>query len=304
VGSLDGRVAIITGAGRGLGREHALLFAAEGAKVVVNNRVGAADASRPDLGPGHDVVEEIRAANGEAVLNTDDVADFEGARNLVRTAVDAFGGLDVLVNNAGILRDRMLVNMTADEWDESVRVNLRGHFCPTRWAADYWRSEAKAGRPRDASIVNTLSTSGLWGNTGQANYGATKGGIAALTLISQLELAQYGVRCNAISPSARTRMTARGLSGEAPPPDPTFDPRDAANISPFVAYLAMESCRVAGKLFFVRAGEVHVFQPWTLAGHVATDHRWTVSELASLAPFGDLEFETGSSIIRSAPLTS
>src|SRR5262245_9929409 len=283
--SLDGRVAIITGAGRGLGREYALLFAQEGARVVVNNRVGSQDCSRPDLGPAHDVVEEIRAAGGEAIVNTDDVADWDGAHRMVRQAIDEYGALDVLVNNAGILRDRTIVNMTPEEWDEVVRVNLRGHFAPTKWAATYWRDEAKADRPRAASIVNSVSGSGLFGMPGQSNYGGTKSAIASLTLISQAELDRYGVRTNAVSPSARTRVTegGRGVTG---PTDGSFDFRHPGNIAPFVAYLATADCPLAGKVFFVRAGEVHLFHPWKISEHhVAVPERWTVAELQERNPF-------------------
>jgi NAD(P)-dependent dehydrogenase (short-subunit alcohol dehydrogenase family) len=305
MGALDGRVAIITGAGRGVGREHALLFASEGAKVVVNNRTGASDATRPELGLAHDVVDEIRAAGGEAIPNTDDVADWDGAKRLIQTALDAYGDLHVLVNNAGILRDRMLVNMSPEEWDEVMHVNLRGHFCPTRWAAEHWRDQSKAGREVKASIVNTASGSGLWGNPGQANYGASKGGVASLTMISQMELERYGVRCNAISPSARTRMTLPGLSQR---PDETvgdFDIRDPANISPFVAYLATENCPIKGKVFFVRAGEIHLFQPWTLVDHIAVDRRWTLADLEREAiRFASVDFDTGSWLIREPPFTS
>ena len=187
MGALDGRVAIITGAGRGIGREHALLFAAEGAKVVVNDLGGGRDGTGADGGPAHEVVEEIRAAGGEAVANTDDVADWEGAQRIVNAAVETFGDLHVLVNNAGILRDRMLTNMMPSEWDDVVRVHLRGHFMPTRWAATYWREQSKAGKPVKASVINTSSTSGLFGNAGQTNYGAAKTGIATFTQIANTE---------------------------------------------------------------------------------------------------------------------
>ena len=196
--------------------------------------------------------------------------------------------------------------MTPEEWDEVMRVNVRGHFCPTRHAAGYWRDQSKAGREVKASIVNTVSGSGLWGNPGQGNYGVSKGGVASFTLICQLELERYGVRCNAISPSARTRMTEPGLarSGERTA-EGDFDIRDPANISPFVAYLATESCPIKGKVFFVRAGEIHLFQPWTLVDHIAIDRRWTLAEVARQAErFASVEFETGYSLIRKPPFTS
>ncbi len=207
MGSLDGRVAIITGAGRGLGREHALLFAAEGAKVVVNDRGGTNEGTGEDESPANDVVAEIQAAGGEAVANTDDIADWLGAQNLVNTAIDAFGGLDILVNNAGILRDRVLVNMSEEEWDAVIRVHLKGHFAPSRWAAAYWREEAKSGREKPRNIVHTSSTSGLFANPGQSNYGAAKSGIATFSQILAKELVRYGVKSNCIAPAARTRLT-------------------------------------------------------------------------------------------------
>src|SRR5436853_1386947 len=207
MGALDGRVAIITGAGRGIGREHALLFASEGAKVVVNDLGGANDGSGSDQTPAQEVVEEIKAMGGEAVANGDNVADWEGGQRLVNAAVEAFGDLHVLVNNAGILRDRVLVNMTEEEWDAVIHVHLKGHFVPTRWAAAYWREQSKAGKQVKASIVHTSSTSGLLGNPGQTNYGAAKAGIGAFTVIAAMELERYGVRVNAIAPAARTRMT-------------------------------------------------------------------------------------------------
>ena len=207
MGALEGRVAIITGAGRGIGREHALLFAAEGARLVVNDLGGAIDGSGDDRSPAEQVVDEIRAMGGEAVSNSDDVASWDGAQRLVGAAVDAFGELHVLVNNAGNLRDRMLVNMSEEDWDAVIHVHLKGHFLPTRFAAAHWRERVKSGETVTAAIVNTSSTSGLLGNPGQTNYGAAKAGIAAFTVIAAQELARYGVRVNAIAPAARTRMT-------------------------------------------------------------------------------------------------
>ncbi|HWC37611.1 MAG TPA: SDR family NAD(P)-dependent oxidoreductase, partial [Acidimicrobiales bacterium] len=233
MGALDGRVAIITGAGRGIGREHALLFAQEGAKVVVNDLGGAMDGSGDDRSAAQKVVDEIKATGGEAVANADNVADWEGGRRLIDTAVEAFGDVHVLINNAGILRDRMLVSMDEAEWDAVIHVHLKGHFVPTRWAANYWREQSKAGKEVDAAIVNTSSTSGLIGNPGQSNYGAAKAGIAAFTVITAQELQRYGVRVNAIAPAARTRMTEAtpGLSDvvKAPTDTAKFDVWDPAN---------------------------------------------------------------------------
>ena len=288
MGALDGRIAIITGAGRGIGREHALLFAAEGAKVVVNDLGGALDGSGDDRTPAQQVADEIVAAGGEAVANADDITDWEGGKHLIDTAVEAFGDVNVLVNNAGILRDRVLVNMSEAEWDAVVQVHLKGHFVPTRHAAAYWREQSKAGKEVHAAVVNTSSTSGLLGNPGQANYGAAKAGIAAFTVITAEELSRYGVRVNAIAPAARTRMTEQtpGLSNIVQvPSDPSvFDKWDPANISPLVAYLATEACPITGRVFFVQGGQVRLFQPWTMTETIEKDDRWTVAELAAEMP--------------------
>jgi len=288
MGALEGRVAIITGAGRGIGREHALLFAAEGAKVVVNDLGGAVDGSGDDRTSAEQVVDELRAMGAEAVASGDDVASTEGARRLIATAVDTFGDLHVLVNNAGILRDRMLVNMSEEDWDSVIHVHLKGHFLPTRWAAAFWRERTKDGRAVSASVVNTSSTSGLLGNPGQTNYGAAKAGIAAFTVIAAQELARYGVRVNAIAPAARTRLTEQtpGLGDivRAPRDPGSFDVWHPANISPLVAYLATESCPVNGKVLFVQGGQVRVFQPWTMTDTLEKNDRWTVDELAKELP--------------------
>ncbi|MGH9103390.1 MAG: SDR family oxidoreductase [Acidimicrobiales bacterium] len=288
MGALDGRVAIITGAGRGIGREHALLFASEGAKVVVNDLGGSLDGEGDDGGAARQVADEIRSLGGEAVANCDDVADWEGGQRLVNAAVETFGDLHVLVNNAGILRDRVLVNMTEDEWDSVIHVHLKGHLVPSRWAAAYWRERSKAGSTADASIVNTSSTSGLLGNPGQTNYGAAKAAIAALTVIAAQELSRYGVRVNAIAPAARTRMTVAtpGLSDLVKPPanPDTFDTWNPANVSPLVAWLASERCSATGRVFFVQGGKVQLFQPWTLTSTIERDRRWSVAELESEMP--------------------
>jgi NAD(P)-dependent dehydrogenase (short-subunit alcohol dehydrogenase family) len=284
MGALDGRVAIFTGAGRGLGREHALLFAAEGASIVVNDLGGSSDGSGADTGPAHDVVAEIEAMGGRAVANTDDITDWDGGQRLVQTAIDTFGDLHVLVNNAGILRDRFLFNMAADEWDAVIRVHLRGHFVPTRHAAEYWRNRSKAGNPVKASVINTSSPSGLFENPGQSNYGAAKAGIATFSNIIAKELDRYGVRVNAIAPVARTRLTLEtpGWGDRiGPPEDGSFDSWDPANVSPIVAWLATEDCTATGKVFMVRGGQVETIQSWTRAGSVSKEGRWTIAELAT-----------------------
>jgi len=283
MGALDGRVAIITGAGRGIGREHALLFAAEGAKVVVNDLGGAPDGTGDDRTAAEQVVDEIKAMGGEAVANADNVADWEGGQRLVNTAVEAFGRLDVLVNNAGILRDRVLVNMTEEEWDAVIHVHLKGHFVPTRWAAAYWREQSKAGNEVKASVINTSSTSGLLGNPGQTNYGAAKAGIASFNIICAQELIRYGVRSNCIAPAARTRLTEStpGLGDMVKAPDDPgrFDVWDPANISPVVAYLATADCPFNGKTFFIQGGSVKQMVPWHMGDGIEKDDRWTVAEL-------------------------
>jgi NAD(P)-dependent dehydrogenase (short-subunit alcohol dehydrogenase family) len=296
VNTLHGRVAIITGAGRGIGREHAILFAREGAKVVVNDLGGNPDGTGADTAPAQQVVDEIVAAGGEAVANYDDVSDWEGAQRLINQAVEHFGDLHVLVNNAGILRDRMLTNMSEEEWDAIMRVHLRGHFCPTRHAASYWRDQSKAGKEVPRAVVNTSSTSGLFGNRGQTNYGAAKTGIATFSIIADAELARYGVRVNAIAPAAATRLTAtipRERPQDAPPED-VWTNMHPANISPFVAYLSTEGCPVHGRVFFVQGGEVYLFQPFSIVDHISKEGFWTVEELQKEAGrFAEREFDLG-----------
>jgi NAD(P)-dependent dehydrogenase (short-subunit alcohol dehydrogenase family) len=288
MGALDGRVAIITGAGRGLGREHALLFASEGAKVVVNDLGGNIDGTGDDRAPAQQVVDEIKAAGGEAVANVDNVADFDGAKRLIDTAIDTFGELHVLVNNAGILRDRVLVNMSEQEWDAVIHVHLKGHFCPTHHAAVYWREQAKAGKEVKAALVHTSSTSGLLGNPGQANYGAAKAGIAAFSDICAKELGRYGVRAYRIAPAARTRLTLQtpGLGDAVKEPEDAskFDVWDPANVSPMVAYLATEGCELTGQCFLVQGGLVQYFQPWTLTAKLEQQERWSVAALGEHVP--------------------
>lgn len=284
VGTLDGRVAIITGAGRGLGREYALLFAAEGAKIVVNDLGGPADAG-DSRSAAFDVVEEICAAGAEAVANTDSVADWAGAQRMVEQAVNEFGDLHVVVNNAGILRDRTLVNMSEQEWDAVIAVHLKGHFCLTRHAAAYWREQAKAGATIDRSLIHTSSTSGLFANPGQSNYGAAKTGIATFSQIVAKELSRFGVRSNSIAPAARTRMTAR-LLGDEPVdlPADAFDPWDPANVAPMVAYLATEACEFTGETFHVVGDRVTRLQSWSAVESVWRGTKWTVEELIAEAP--------------------
>jgi NAD(P)-dependent dehydrogenase (short-subunit alcohol dehydrogenase family) len=284
MGALDGRVAIITGAGRGIGREHALLFAAEGAKVVVNDLGGANDGTGNDLTPAQQTVADIKAMGGEAVVNGDNVADWEGGQRLVNAAIEAFGDLDIVVNNAGILRDRVLVNMTESEWDSVVEVHMKGHFVPSRWAAAYWREQHKAGVTKPRHLVHTSSTSGLFSNPGQGNYGAAKSGIATFSQICAKELARYNVKSNCIAPAARTRLTLAtpGLDDviAAPKDAAVFDVWDPANISPLVAYLASESCEFTGETWFVQGGTVKRVKSWEFDQTVERNDRWTVADLA------------------------
>jgi NAD(P)-dependent dehydrogenase (short-subunit alcohol dehydrogenase family) len=274
---LSGRVAIVTGAGRGLGREHALLLADLGASVIVNDRGVASDGSGADEGPAAAVVAEIVAAGGSAVANGDDVSDWEGARRLIGLAVAEFGALHVLVNNAGILRDRTIAALEPEELDDVVRVHLRGHMATTHWAAAYWRDASKRGEQLRPSLINTTSLSGLVGNFSQAAYGAAKAGIAALTVMAQLELERYGVRCNAIAPAARTRLTANStvISGI----DKKFDRWHPGNVSPLVAYLAQVDCPMAGKVLYSAGGDITLMRPWAPAEAIHRDDRWTVGEL-------------------------
>ena len=285
MGALDGRVAIITGAGRGIGREHALLFAAEGARVVVNDLGGANDGSGADATPAQEVAAEIRAMGGEAVVNGDDVSDWEGGQRLVNSAIEAFGDLDILVNNAGILRDRVLVNMTEAEWDSVIAVHLKGHFVPTRWAGAYWREQHKAGIVKPRNLVHTSSTSGLFSNPGQSNYGAAKSGIATFNQIVAKELVRYNVRSNCIAPGARTRLTLAtpGLDQmiAAPADAAVFDAWDPANISPLVAYLASERCEFNGETFLVQGGNVTRMQSWANGPSIEQNDRWTVAGLGN-----------------------
>jgi NAD(P)-dependent dehydrogenase (short-subunit alcohol dehydrogenase family) len=278
--SLDGKVAIVTGAGRGIGRDHALALAEAGARVVVND-VGASLAGEgSDSTPAQSVVNEIVAAGGEAVASYDDVSDFGAAEQIVQRAIDRFGGLDILVNNAGILRDRMLVNMSEHEWDAVIAVHLKGHFGPTRHAAAYWRERAKGGETLRARVINTSSPSGVFGNVGQSNYGAAKAAIAGFTLIAAQELQRYGVTVNCLAPNARTRMTEETFGDLPPPEEGEFDPLDPANMSPLVVALAADEAQeITGQCFFVWGGAVNALRPWDAGELFTTDGRWNADDL-------------------------
>ncbi|BAH53370.1 SDR family oxidoreductase [Rhodococcus opacus] len=285
MGTLDGRVAIVTGAGRGIGREHALLFAREGAAVVVNDLGGANDGTGADSGPAQQVVDEIVAAGGRAVANTDNVASWDGAEALVGQAVREFGRLDVLVNNAGILRDAFIAGMTESQWDAVIAVHLKGHAATLHHAAAYWKARTKAGETVTASVINTASASGTFmPNAGQGNYGAAKAGIAALTLVAADELERYGVRVNAIAPIARTRLTlatpGMGALFAEEVPEGEFDAFSPANISPLVARLADANCKITGKVFAVQGGAISELAGWHDVTTIESDGPWTVADLA------------------------
>jgi NAD(P)-dependent dehydrogenase (short-subunit alcohol dehydrogenase family) len=280
MGICDDRVVIVTGAGGGLGRAHALAFAAAGARVVVNDIGTSREGEGASTAPAQKVVDEIAAAGGEAVANTDDVADWDGAESLVRTAIEHFDGLDVLVNNAGFLRDRMLVGMSIEEWDAVIRVHLRGHFCPLRHAGAYWRERSKSGGQVDARIINTSSGAGLMGSVGQGNYGAAKAGIVGMTLVASAELGRYGVTANAIAPSARTRMTETVMTDMMKAPDEGFDAMAPENVSPLVVWLgSAESKDVTGRVFEVEGGMVSVADGWQHGPKVDKGERWAPDEL-------------------------
>ncbi|MFJ4363689.1 SDR family oxidoreductase [Streptomyces chartreusis] len=280
----EGRVVVVTGAGRGLGRAHALAFAAEGAKVVVNDLGVGLDGTPGADGPSLHVVEEIRAAGGEAIAHGGDVATSAGAASLVTAALDTYGRLDTLVNNAGFLRDRMLVNLDEEDWDAVVRVHLKGHFLPLKHAAAHWRAEAKAGRTPAARIVNTSSGAGLLGSVGQSNYSAAKAGIVGLTLVAAAELARYGVQVNAIAPAARTRMTERTFADTMSAPDSGFDAMAPENVSPLVVWLgAEESAGVTGRVFETEGGRITVMEGWRPGPTADKAARWTPQEAGETA---------------------
>ncbi|SIR90110.1 SDR family oxidoreductase [Williamsia sterculiae] len=286
MGRFDGTVAIVTGAGRGIGREHALLLAAEGASVVVNDLGGANDGTGTDAGPAQDVVDEIVAAGGRAVANTDNVAQWAGAGRLVDQAVAEFGRLDILINNAGILRDAFIAGITEDQWDAVIAVHLKGHAACLHHAAAYWKARSKAGEDVSAAVVNTASASGTFmPNAGQANYGAAKAGIAALTQVAAEELERYGVRVNAIAPIARTRLTLAtpGMSAlfAEEVPEGEFDAFSPANIAPVVAYLADPNSKLTGKVFAVQGGAISELIGWHTADAIESDGPWTIDDVAA-----------------------
>jgi NAD(P)-dependent dehydrogenase (short-subunit alcohol dehydrogenase family) len=275
--ALDGKVAIVTGAGRGIGRGHARLLAAEGAKVVVNDLGGAVEGVGSDPTPAQEVAREIADAGGEAVVNGDDVSTWDGAEALVRQAIETFGDLHVLVNNAGILRDKMSFNIDESDWDAVIRVHLKGHFAPSRFAAAYWRERSKAGHAASGRIINTSSESGLFGNAGQTNYDAAKAGIASMTLAMARELDRYGVTVNAIAPRARTRMTETIFAMDAAR---DFDYYDPDNIAPTVVWLASDDAAdVTGRVFIVGGGDVYLVQNFTPTNRITKQGRWSVKEL-------------------------
>lgn len=281
-GICEGRVVIVTGAGRGIGRAHALEFARQGAKVVVNDIGVELDGAGGGTGPAGEVVEAIRAAGGEAVANGSDVSDFKQAGELVKTAIDSFGGLDVVVNNAGIVRDRMFVSCSEEEWDAVIRVHLKGHFCVASNACAYWRQRVKAKEPVDARIINTSSGAGLQGSIGQSAYSAAKAGITTLTLIQAAEMGRYNITSNAIAPSARTRMTEEVFADMMKKPDSGFDVMDPANVASLVVWLgSAESKDVTGRVFEVAGGEISVADGWRAGPKIDKGARWEPDELGA-----------------------
>ena len=291
MGALEGRIAVITGAGRGIGREHALLLAREGAAVVVNDLGGSNSGDGTDAGPAQEVANEIVTAGGRAVANTDNIATWTGAEALVARAIAEFGGLDIVVNNAGILRDGFIPGLSESDWDAVVAVHLKGHFAVIHHASVYWKGESKAGRQPNAAIINTASASGVtMPNAGQANYGAAKAAIASLTLVAADELQRYGVRANAIAPIARTRLTLATpgmgalMAAEAADVEGGFDAFSPANISPLVAYLAAEKCPITGKVFAVQGGAISELAGWHDVKTIETDEAWTIDDIAARLP--------------------
>jgi NAD(P)-dependent dehydrogenase (short-subunit alcohol dehydrogenase family) len=282
-GICEGRIVIVTGSGRGLGRSYALAFAREGAKVIVNDLGTSLGGEGRELAPAQKVVEEIRALGGDAVANSDDVSEWDSAASIVKTAIDHFGGLDVVVNNAGFVRDRMFVSATIDEWDATMKVHLRGHFCVSRHAVDYWRSRAKQGHAVDARIINTSSGAGLNGSVAQSAYSAAKGGIASLTLVQAAELARYGITANAIAPSARTRMTQEAFAARMKKPESGFDTQDPDNIAPAVVWLgSAESRAVTGCTFELEGGAIMIPDGWNEGPRVDKGSRWEPEEIGAV----------------------
>jgi len=280
MGICEGRVVIVTGSARGIGREHALAFAAEGASVVVNDIGVELDGSGGGDGPAGEVVDAIRAGGGQAIANGADVSSMEQTGELVKQTLDAFGRLDVVVNNAGFVRDRMFVSCSEEEWDAIVNVHLKGHFCLARHAAEHWRNESKAGNPVDARIINTSSGAGLLGSIGQSSYSAAKAGIATLTLIQAAELGRYGITANAIAPSARTRMTEDVFADMMKAPDSGFDSMHPGNVSPLVVWLgSAQSKDVSGRVFEIAGGEISIADGWRTGPAVDKGARWAPDEV-------------------------
>ncbi|WP_405167134.1 SDR family oxidoreductase [Nocardia sp. NBC_01499] len=292
MGALEGRVAVITGAGRGIGREHALLFAREGAAVVVNDLGGSNEGEGADTTPAQEVVDEIIAAGGKAIANTANIATWDGAKNVVDQAVAELGGLDIVVNNAGILRDAFIAGLDEAQWDSVIAVHLKGHAAVLHHAAAYWKDQSKAGNQPNAAVINTASASGTTvPNAGQANYGAAKAGIAALTLVAADELARYGVRVNAIAPIARTRLTLATpgmgamMAAEADEVEEgEFDAFSPANISPLVAYLASDKCPITGKVFAVQGGAISELAGWHDVKTIETEGPWLIDDISARLP--------------------
>ncbi len=282
MGICDNRTVIITGAAGGLGRAYALAFAAEGANVVVNDIGTSLSGEGRDTSAADAVVAQIIASGGKAIANYEDITDWDAAKRIVDAAVAAFGGLDVIVNNAGIVRDRMFVSATLDEWDATMRVHLRGHFCLSRHAVDYWRGQQKAGHPVDARIINTSSGAGLQGSIAQSAYSTAKGGIAALTLVQAAELARYGITANALAPSARTRMTEQAFADKMATGGQAFDVMDPANIAPTVVWLGSAlSAHVSGCVFELEGGKIILEQGWDLGPGVDAGARWNPADVGA-----------------------
>lgn len=285
-GICEGRVAVVTGGGRGIGRGEAIELARQGASVVVNDLGAKPDGTSASQGPAQDVADEINAFGGRAIANTDDISSFAGAENCIKSAISEFGRLDVLVNNAGILRDRMIVNMTEEEWDDCIRVHLKGTFATTRFAAEHWRERSKAGEELDARLINTSSASGIYGNVGQSNYGAAKAGIASFTIIASKELGRYGVTANAVAPAARTRMTTertRERMGEFA--ENEFDPHHPDNLGPIIAWIASPASRgITGRVFNASGGMIGVSEGWNLGPSVDIGARWDARALDDVIP--------------------
>jgi NAD(P)-dependent dehydrogenase (short-subunit alcohol dehydrogenase family) len=284
-GLLEGKVAVITGSGRGIGREEALLMAKHGAKVVVNDLGGGFDGTGASTGPAQDVVNEIKKMGGEAVANGDSVSDFKSAKKIIQCALDTFGNLNIVINNAGILRDRMIFNMAEEDWDSVIAVHLKGTFNMSRHACEYWREEHKKGNILNGRIINTSSDSGLLGNVGQSNYGAAKAAVALMAITMDREMAKYGVTCNAIAPVARTRLTVEATPSTAAlmgqeAPEGEFDVFSPRNVAPLVAWLASDDAKgVHGEVFRVGGGTVWLMKGWHSAGKVQQHATWEAASL-------------------------